>query len=354
MCSLLLLAIMGLPFLAGAQSATVHIYRTGNPRGKLHVKMDGHDLFLLQDGHAATLAVQPGDHEFWVGFEGIGSGSTPVAVSIVHARQGSEAFLHVDYQFAFGKAMMGGGATSMHLAMQEEPGMPPDLKEQRLDAKELEAAASSRRIESRPKAEQASLPVASLTDSQVDSAILQGLHDPSPNGIGLYLNDVQTAIGSGLADNGASATNGFSVIVYSAFHWIEYQAALAHHQMRPFTARDVTPEMRADVVRVVALPNTPANLNGRGIAASSGVARVVICDMSKTVTVQPLSEQASTVTSDSALRSKDYTSMASSFNRAEVEALRSKDKRGEFYVVVIGESGERKFFNLKQKYSSWL
>jgi hypothetical protein len=119
---------MGLPFLAGAQSATVHIYRTGNPRGKLHVKMDGHDLFLLQDGHAATLAVQPGDHEFWVGFEGIGSGSTPVAVSIVHARQGSEAFLHVDYQFAFGKAMMGGGATSMHLAMQEEPGMPPDLK----------------------------------------------------------------------------------------------------------------------------------------------------------------------------------------------------------------------------------
>jgi hypothetical protein len=81
---------------------------------------------------------------------------------------------------------------------------------------------------------------------------------------------------------------------------------------------------------------------------------VVICDKTRATTVQPIDQQASTVTIDSALRSKDYTSLASAFNRAEVDRVRDLEKHHEFFVVVIGDSGARKFFDVKQRYESWL
>jgi hypothetical protein len=349
--ALALMALVHLPVSAQGR-ATVHLYRTGY-RGPLHVRIDGQDIFKIENNHIATFTITPGNHEISVGFEGIGSGNAPNGVVALQAKSGGDYYLHVDYEFSARRAFMGGGANSMNMRMQQEQGAPPDLKDQKLGEKELTKAASIIPVASAQQAVLA-LPVSTLPDEEINAAILQGIHDPNPNNIGLYLSDMQTALFSGIADNGASATSGFSVVIFSPKRWIEFLAAVAHQQMRPFSLNDITPEMRADVIHILALPDTPDRLNSVGIAASSGVVHVVICDRTRTITVQPLNEAPSAVTVDSALRSKDYAMLASDFNRAEVEQIREADKKREFFVVVIGNSGIRKFFDVKQRYESWV
>ena len=91
--------------------------------------------------------------------------------------------------------------------------------------------------------------------------------------------------------SGASANSGFSVKIYSPKRWIEYQSSLAHSLMRPFSIVDVTPEMKLKVLRVVALPKTPDRLDARGFSVASSVARIVLMDKAKAITVQPIKEE---------------------------------------------------------------
>jgi hypothetical protein len=350
--SIAIFLIFSVRFAAAQNAPSVHLYLTGHQPAELKVWIDGHDGFMIHSGKIATFSITPGYHEITVGLRDLhGKPSVKFGTVALHAAIGDEYYVHGDYEFS--AIRLRGGPNAVQIMVQEEQGAPPDLKEQILKPAELEQIAAIRPVESVPQA-RAPLPVATIPESQVEAAVLQGTRDPNPQGIGLYLNDVETAMFSGLADNGQTATSGFSIIIYSPFHWIEYQAAFAHHELRPFTVDDVTPEMRADVLHIVALPNTPDSLTGAGMSASSGVERIVVCDRSKTNTVQPLAEQSATTTVDSALRSKDYTKLASVFNRAEVERLRDLDKRREFFVVVIGDSGARKFFDIKAKYAAWL
>jgi hypothetical protein len=46
--------------------------------------------------------------------------------------------------------------------------------------------------------------------------------------------------------------SGLSVVIYTPLKWIEYQAAVAHTQLRPFTYADVSPTMREPILRVMA------------------------------------------------------------------------------------------------------
>jgi hypothetical protein len=82
---------------------------------------------------------------------------------------------------------------------------------------------------------------------------------------------------------------------------------------------------------------------------ASSVHRVVLSDTNRTETVQPLENTNATVQSNSALRSVDYSSAAATFSMEEVENLRSKDKNGEFFIVVVG-SNQNKFFKVKSKF----
>ena len=117
--------------------------------------------------------------------------------------------------------------------------------------------------------------------------------------------------------------------------------------MAPFELENVTSEMKSRVLHVVALPNTPERLNGQNMSAATSVGRVVVCDRDKKRIVQPLTGDVSSVTIDSALRSKDYTSIASTFDLREIDGLRGTGEANEFFVVVIGENGARKFFKVK-------
>jgi hypothetical protein len=197
----------------------------------------------------------------------------------------------------------------------------------------------------------APLKTAPLTDSQVQASIDRALHVKRRQ-IGLRLNDVQTAVFSGLACK-TCQTSGYTIWVYTAESWIEEEAVRARREMMPFSLANVTDEMRQPYIRVLALPSTAEYLTGAGMSMSSSVHRVVLSSTDKEDVVQPLNVTQSTVESNSAFRSYSYTSAGAVFSVDDVERLRSKDQSGEFFVVVVGDN-KNKYFKVKTRFFAQL
>jgi hypothetical protein len=328
--------------------ATVHVYRQGRFSVGLPVAVDGNKIASLGLHKILTFYVSPGYHEV---NSRVGQFNPTVSFK---AEAGQDYFFQMDWEH---------GLTTfspMSLTLTQQNGIVDreKLKEENLDSarlNEILEKCNPKGLE--PVSIQAhgsfAGPLEMMTDVEVAAAILQGKHDGSPSMVGLYLNDMQTNVLSHVLTPD-EATSGFSIIVYTPAHWVEYQAALATRMMAPFGPDDVTPEMKSRVLHVVALPNTPDRLNGLNMSAATSVGRVVVCDKNKKSILQPLTGDATSVTLDSALRSKDYTSIASTFDLREIDALRGEAKMDEFFVVVIGENGARKFFKVKQKFQNWL
>jgi hypothetical protein len=142
--------------------------------------------------------------------------------------------------------------------------------------------------------------------------------------------------------------SGYTVVIYTPLKWIEYQAAMAQRELRPFGFADVTTEMREPILRVVALPSRADYITGTGLSMSSSVSRVVLSDQSKQTTIQPLTNEKGIVETNSALRSFSYTSASASFNLADVDQIRGEDDKGEFFVVVVGAK-QNKYFKVKTR-----
>jgi len=189
-----------------------------------------------------------------------------------------------------------------------------------------------------------------LTDSEISDAILKS----SLNGrhrIGLMLNDQQTAWASVLIPQGA--VSGYTIFVYSPEQWIEQMAVNARREMLPFTADSVTSDMRMKMLHVVAMPSTPEYLNGTGFAFASSVHRIVITDTSRNEIVQPAQLNNSSVTTNSALRSAEFSTANAAFMMTDVERLRALDGKSEFFITVTG-SNQNKFFKVKEKFFNTL
>lgn len=191
----------------------------------------------------------------------------------------------------------------------------------------------------------------SLTDEQVVAAINRA-STGKRHQIGLTLNDKQTAFFSGLACD-TCQTSGYTILVYTPESWIELQVVQARREMKPFGVADVTPEMRLPYIHVLALPSTAAYLNASGMGMASSVHRVVLSSTDNTDVVQPLSESNSTVESNSALRSFTQSSAGAVFAMGDVERLRSKDPKGEFFIVVVGDN-LNKYFKVKTRFFNQL
>jgi hypothetical protein len=187
----------------------------------------------------------------------------------------------------------------------------------------------------------------SLTDAQVNAAIDHALHGKR-HIIGLTLNDVQTAIFSGMVCE-TCGTSGYTIHVYTAESWIEQEAIRARDEMLPFNLESVTTEMRLPYLRVVALPSTADYVSGAGMSMASSVHRVVLSSTDRNETIQPLETSNAAVETNSAFRSVDYASASTVFALQDVEALRQKDKNGEFFIVVVGDN-QNKFFKVKTKF----
>jgi hypothetical protein len=165
--------------------------------------------------------------------------------------------------------------------------------------------------------------------------------------VGLSLVDVQTAILSGVVC-AMCGQSGYHVTIYTPVKWIEFQSAMAHRELRPFSYADVTAEMREPILRVRALPSKANYITGQGLSLSSNVTRVVLADHTKQEIIQPLAVQHGTVESNSALRSFSYTSASASFSLNDVDQVRGEDEKGEFFVVVVGTT-QNKYFKVKTR-----
>jgi len=330
------------------KAAVVHLYRSGAGAERFTVTLDGEKILKLGNHKLVTFYIEPGKHELSLKF----GNRNPTA--LVNAVAGQEYFVHADCEVSVERAFFNGpNAVSLSLEVERGIENPDKVKPEALDDAELsEVYAVSLRGLPKPS-QRASSPPSSLSDDEVEGAVVAGSHNDSPESVGLFLNDTQMNVGSHvLAPD--YANSGFSIKVYTPQRWIEYQSALAHRLMKPFAVADVTPEMRLNVLHVIALPRTPERLNGRGMSAAASVARVVLMDRQKAETIQPIAEQQSEEVVDSALRSKAYGEIWASFRAEDVHSVRAADKNGEFYVVVIGDDGSRKFFDVKAKFKNWL
>jgi hypothetical protein len=190
-----------------------------------------------------------------------------------------------------------------------------------------------------------------LTDSDVQAAIQSGFVARNRH-IGLTLNDVQTNILSSLVCK-TCGTSGYTIYVYTPESWIQLQAVHARREMLPFTAADVSPEMKLPFIHVLASPSRPEYLNANGMAMASSVHRIVLSSTDRTDIVQPLSESHSTVESNSAFRSFTQASAGAVFSVEDVERLRAKDPKGEFFIVVVGDN-QNKYFKVKSRFFAQL
>lgn len=191
-----------------------------------------------------------------------------------------------------------------------------------------------------------------LTDEQVNAAIQRGNRDSRRHRIGLTLIDQQEFFLSGLLCT-TCQTSGYVITIYTPEQWIEQAARYARREMAPFTIADVPEEMREQTLHVVAMPSTPAYLNGNGFSWASSVHRVVLSDTSRAITIQPVALSHGSIETNSAFRSANFTSATVSFFMADVDRLRAADPKGEFFIVVVGDN-KNKVFKVKARSMSEL
>jgi membrane-associated protease RseP (regulator of RpoE activity) len=89
------------------------------------------------------------------------------------------------------------------------------------------------------------------------------------------------------------------------------------------------------------------------MAMASSVHRVVLSSTDRIEVIQPVSESNSVVESNSALRSFTQASAGAVFSLEDVKRLRSKDQKGEFFIVVVGDN-QNKYFKAKARFFSQL
>ncbi len=111
--------------------------------------------------------------------------------------------------------------------------------------------------------------------------------------------------------------------------------------------------MRDGVLRVYANPDMPTRVSGGGMVGASGVDHIIIRSTHKKdfEVVQPLETVEDLEYAQNAFGAEvAYSSMVGYFGMEDVIRICSLDKKGEFFVVVIGTTGEEKDFKVKTKH----
>jgi hypothetical protein len=184
---------------------------------------------------------------------------------------------------------------------------------------------------------------ATLTPDDQHNAILRGTTYLKGRVTGLVLIDQDRAFTNAMRTSDTTIGTGFSVRIYTPTTWLQQQAADAAKEYRPFTERDITPEMLEPVLRVIVHPDMPTQLTAADMRRATSVQHVVLRDTARQMTVQPTTKEPFTETVSSAHRDAAYQGLVATFPLDAVAGLRKADKNGEFYIVVVGQVGERAF-----------
>ena len=135
----------------------------------------------------------------------------------------------------------------------------------------------------------------------------------------------------------------FDISIFAPCDWIAHQASEA---AKKYMTYEVTEEDLPSGLLVFATPNFRLKFS-----YLRSVEHVVILSEDKKAPLQP----ASVVSSErpwSNLAGAEFifNEVEATFDVAEVEKIRAMNKKGEFYVVVIGEGDQKKDFKIKQKH----
>ena len=189
-----------------------------------------------------------------------------------------------------------------------------------------------------------------LDEARINAAITIG-NEASGRSMSLTLRDSAQSWARALGDQ--QATTGFSLEVFTPFSWIAQNASWKAKKYQTFAREDVAPEMLEGILRVYANPDRPNEVSQRGLIGTSGVDHVIVrsTDKKNFEVVQPIDIASDAVYSQNAFGAEvGFTAQVATFDLEQVKRIASLDKKGAFFIVVIGDTGEEKKFKVKTKH----
>ena len=134
-----------------------------------------------------------------------------------------------------------------------------------------------------------------------------------------------------------------SVEIYTPYLWIGQQASLATKRYQEFTRKNVTEDMTANVLRVMAYPAIPETVPR---SDRSGVDNVIIRSTAKEnfEILRPSAIEEDRVTAFARGGNEvPYKSQRAVFDLEQVAEIARLDDKREFFIVVIGTKYNREF-----------
>ena len=189
----------------------------------------------------------------------------------------------------------------------------------------------------------------SLSDDDIKASLEWGTKQKGKM-LGLQLRDSAAGLFAGLD---GTTTTGFSLEAYTPYSWIGQNASWAAKRYQEMTMEDVTEEMAAPIFTVIVHPDTPHQVSASGMVGTSGVDHVIVRSTSKKnfQVLQPTTIDAGSEFAWSAMGAEvELSSAVAYFPMDGVAQISSLDKKGEFFIVVIGDTGEEKKFKVKTKH----
>lgn len=194
-----------------------------------------------------------------------------------------------------------------------------------------------------------------LSESAIDAALKLGAKNRGKT-VGLSLRDKGQgflAAMDRMDDGRSSVSTGFSLEAYTPYAWVAQNSSWAAKRYQEMTREDVTEEMTDAILTVFVHPDSPRQVSADGMVGTSGVDHVIVRSTSKKnfQVLQPTSIEAGSELQRNAFGAEiPLSSAVAYFNIDEVMRISSLDKKGEFFIVVIGDTGEEKKFKVKTKH----
>jgi hypothetical protein len=151
-------------------------------------------------------------------------------------------------------------------------------------------------------------------------------------------------------------TTGFSAYAWTPLSWVVFQS---HERKKIGQELEVTKSMIAPVFRVTAFPDVSTNATTQ--YGASGVEHVVVMSTDQQTVAQPIEKDYDAVTMKNLKNllgwsanylgwSSNYQMVVASFKLDEVLEIASLDKKSEFFIKIVGTTGEAKKFKVKSKF----
>lgn len=189
-----------------------------------------------------------------------------------------------------------------------------------------------------------------ISEDDIGAAIQWGTKNKGKM-LGLQFRDTAARFLSASSDGAGSL--GFSLEAYTPYAWVGQNCSWAAKRYEQMNREDITEEMLSPIFTVIVHPDTPRKLTASGMHGTSGVDHVIVrsTHKKKFKVLQPTNIEAGSESIWNALGAEvEMSSAVAYFAIDDVVEISRLDKKGEFFIVVIGDTGEEKKFKVKTKH----